>query len=190
MFAVCIMISTWLQVGHAQETIQLFQPERMFPNKAQRDTMSAEEMKKLLSLNLYTANAREDLDTIGAALVDVPYVIIKRVSFLEGVKAVNGLQSKIAEYGKLDTAYQDLQRIDSQRTAVFQTILEEERNRTQLFMSTNDTLRMQIDELNTQFKEASRVSKKAIKGRNFKTWRMGIVGGIIGLAAGMLFGAI
>lgn len=185
-----MICALWMPLGHAQETIQLFQPERMFPDKAVRDAMSPEQMKKSLSLDLYTANAREDLDTIGMDLQDVPYVIIKRVSFLEGVKAVNGLQSKIAEYGKLDSAYQGLQRIDSQRSEVFQTILKEEKNRTELFISANDQLREQINELNVQFEEASKVSKKAVKGRNFKTWRMGIVGGIIGLSAGVLFGAL
>lgn len=179
------------QTSIGPDTLKLFQEAHLFPDKAERDSLfTPAQMYSITSLGLYTANGREDLTEIGNKLEDVPYVVVKRQSFLEGIKAVKGLQSKITEYGKLDTAYQELEAIDGQRWAVYDTIIKEERNRTALFIDANKQLNTQIDSLNSQFLAASEVTRKAIKGRNSKTGKMGFVGGIIGLSAGILLGII
>ena len=178
------------QAGQA-DSIQLFHPEMIFPDKEMRESMSTEEMNKAIKLALFTANGREDLDSIAPNLAsDASYVIIKRLSFLEGVKAVQGLQSKIVEYKKLDKAYQELEAIEEQRRAVYDTIIQEEQNRTRLFIEANSKLNTQIDSLNVQYQEANDLAKKAVRGRTFKSWKIGIIGGVIGLTSGILFGII
>lgn len=172
------------------DTIQLFHEHHLFPDKAMRDTMPAHRMHAHTSVVLYTANGREDLEEIGTQLESIPYVVVKRQSFLEGAKAVKGLQSKITEYGKLDLAYQQLDSIEQERWAVLDTIIKEERNRTQLFIKSNQQLNTQIDSLNSQFLAASDVTRQALKGRNAKTWKMGFMGGVIGLSVGMILGIL
>lgn len=179
------------QTSIEPDTLKLFQEDHLFPDKAKRDSLiRANQMNRITSLAVYTANGREDLTEIGKNLEDIPYIVVKRQSFLEGIKAVKGLQSKISEYGKLDIAYQQLDSIDQERWAVLDTIIKEEQGRTKLFIDSNKKLNEQIVVLDSQFVAASAVTKEAIKGRNASPMKMGFVGGIIGLSAGILLGII
>ena len=145
----------------------------------------------MLKLPVISINGPEELAGISASLPkDVPYILVKRLSFLTGLRAINGLQQKIQSYEELSTAYEELEEIERQRRAVFETIIEEEKKRAELFANANQQLLTQIDRLDEQYEAVSEVSKEAVKGRTGRNIRMAVVGGVIGAATGTLLGII
>lgn len=143
------------------------------------------------NLAYYPINGPDELKQLQTDLSDGPsYIVVKRLSFMEGVKVVHNLQRKIAAYQELDSAYQTLQDIEKRRHAVYDTLIKEEHKRVELYRGANEELKTQIDSLNVQFESASEVSSQAIKGQTGSNIKMGIVGGVIGLASGIVVGLI
>jgi hypothetical protein len=145
----------------------------------------------LLKIPIVSINGPEELAGISDSLPgEGPYILVKRLSFLTGLKAINGLQQKIQSYQELSIAYEELEEIEKQRRVVFETIIEEEKKRAELFAGANQKLLTKIDRLEEQYEAVSEVSKEAVKGKTGRNIRMAVVGGVIGAATGALLGII
>lgn len=173
-----------------QEVIRIFQ----YPDNLTQDPVEQQRMKdsldKVSALHFYSANGPDDLKRIVDVASGDEFVLIKKLSFLEGIKSIHLLQGKIAGYQKLDALYTELDSIEAKRKKVFESIIAEEQSRGKLFQDANEKLNKEIIAMDSVFVEATTATKEVIKDRRKKSLGMGFVGAALGVATGILIGLI
>jgi len=119
-----------------------------------------------------------------------PMIVMSLGVFEKGIIVVKDMESVTHLYGNFVEEQKVLSRLNMKQDSVYEHIIQSEKLRVDLYKEANRELNYEIQRMNNQLDQSLDLLDKSLKGRNRKTFTIGLLGGLVGISAGVILGIL